>query len=173
MDTSLTSAPESSSSVPRPTISSEEDEQAAESGIAVKVEEDEDASATAIDEPEGDADDKDGIKVEEEVVDPNRLPDDACETLYLQNLNERVRLPGKLTAFLCRSRKLTKSVLKETLASLFKPYRPLLPVVAHRNVRMRGQAFVSFADKEAAHQAKKDVSEFPLYGKAIVCEPCE
>ncbi|WVF69086.1 hypothetical protein IAT40_003860 [Kwoniella sp. CBS 6097] len=80
-----------------------------------------------------------------------KIPDDACETLYLQNLNEHVRIP----------------VLKETLASLFKPYRPVLPVVAHRNVRMRGQAFVSFPDVESANEARKDVAEFPLYGKAI------
>jgi U2 small nuclear ribonucleoprotein B'' len=33
---------------------------------------------------------------------------------------------------------------------------------------MRGQAFVSFADIESANQARKDVNEFPLYGKAIV-----
>lgn len=32
---------------------------------------------------------------EEEVDDKDRLPDDACETLYLQNLNEHVRIPGQ------------------------------------------------------------------------------
>lgn len=58
--------------------------------------------------------------------------------------------------------------MKATLASLFKPYRPVLPITAHRNVRMRGQAFVSFRDKKSADQAKKDVNEFPLYGKPIV-----
>jgi hypothetical protein len=31
----------------------------------------------------------------EAVFDPNRLPEDACETLYLQNLNEKVRVPGE------------------------------------------------------------------------------
>lgn len=30
----------------------------------------------------------------EEKVDPNALPADACVTLYLQNLNEKVKLPG-------------------------------------------------------------------------------
>lgn len=58
--------------------------------------------------------------------------------------------------------------MKETLASLFKPYHPLGPIVAHRNVRMRGQAFVSFRDKATAALAQKDVNEFPLYGKPIV-----
>jgi len=59
-------------------------------------------------------------------------------------------------------------VMKETLASLFKPYRPLLPITAHRNVRMRGQAFVTFSDRENANAARREVNEFPLYGKAMV-----
>ncbi len=35
-------------------------------------------------------------EAEEELQDPKRLPDDACETLYIQNLNEKVRIPGEL-----------------------------------------------------------------------------
>lgn len=59
-------------------------------------------------------------------------------------------------------------VLKDTLKNLFKPYRPILPIIAHKNVRMRGQAFISFPDLETANKARKDVDEFPLYGKAMV-----
>lgn len=58
--------------------------------------------------------------------------------------------------------------MKQTLTSLFKPYHPLQPIVAHRSTRMRGQAFVSFRDKETAERAKMDVHEFPLYGKPVV-----
>ncbi|WWD18807.1 hypothetical protein CI109_103262 [Kwoniella shandongensis] len=109
----------------------------------------------ADEETSPNADQADGAgdtKPEEEKEDEGpKLPENACETLYLQNLNEKVRIP----------------VIKETLANLFKPYRPLLPIVAHRNVRMRGQAFVSFPDVESANTALKDVAEFPLYGKAI------
>ncbi|WVQ96597.1 hypothetical protein IAU59_003702 [Kwoniella sp. CBS 9459] len=108
-----------------------------------------DADADANGAEKADQPDAEAQKEEEAVGE--KIPDDACETLYLQNLNEHVRIP----------------VLKETLASLFKPYRPVLPVVAHRNVRMRGQAFVSFPDVESANEARKDVAEFPLYGKAI------
>lgn len=61
------------------------------------------------------------------------------------------------------------TVMKQTLQNLFKPYRPLPTVTAHRNVRMRGQAFISFADHESANRARKDVHEFPLYGKPMVC----
>lgn len=32
---------------------------------------------------------------ETETVDPNALPKEACETLYIQNLNEKVRIPGE------------------------------------------------------------------------------
>ncbi|KAL7420457.1 hypothetical protein Q5752_004407 [Cryptotrichosporon argae] len=99
----------------------------------------------------GDVDMNEAGEAGEEAAAEPAEPEDACETLYLQNLNEKVRL----------------SVMKETLALLFKPYRPVLPVVAHRNLRMRGQAFVSFADTGAALRAKRDVAEFPLYGKAI------
>ncbi|KAL1408034.1 hypothetical protein Q8F55_004831 [Vanrija albida] len=83
---------------------------------------------------------------------PDGLPKNASETLYLHNLNEKVRIP----------------VLTQTLTSLFKPYRPLQPVVAHRNARMRGQAFISFADKATADLARRDVNEFPLYGKPLI-----
>ena len=116
---------------------------------------------------------------DKEEEDPNKIPDDACETLYLQNLNEKVRLPGECGLLMgsgqasmttnTRTRTmLMLSVLKETLATLFKPYRPLLPVVAHRNQRMRGQAFVTFQEMENANKARKEVAEFPLYGKALV-----
>lgn len=104
--------------------------------------------------PDGDVKQENGDEVngeEEAEEDPDKIPDDACETLYLQNLNEKVRT----------------EVMKETLALLFKPYRPLLPVVAHGNVRMRGQAFVTFNDVDTANRARREVGEFPLYGKPV------
>jgi RNA recognition motif-containing protein len=58
--------------------------------------------------------------------------------------------------------------MKTTLRSLFKIYGEVLDVVAHQNYRMRGQAFVSFADKEKAAKALKEVKGFPLYGKPMV-----
>ena len=62
----------------------------------------------------------------------------------------------------------TLTVLKETLLNLFKSYQPIAPVIAHRNLRMRGQAFISFPDREMAHKAKKEVAGFPLYGRPLV-----
>ncbi len=33
---------------------------------------------------------------------------------------------------------------------------------------MRGQAFITFPDVEIANKARKEVNEFPLYGKGMV-----
>ncbi|KIY66730.1 RNA-binding domain-containing protein [Cylindrobasidium torrendii FP15055 ss-10] len=73
-----------------------------------------------------------------------------CETLYIQNLNEKVKL----------------DVIKTSLLGLFKPYG-VIDVVAHKNLRMRGQAFVSFENTEQAEKAMGDVRGFPLYSKSM------
>ncbi|KAF9533554.1 hypothetical protein CPB83DRAFT_866994 [Crepidotus variabilis] len=74
-----------------------------------------------------------------------------CETLYIQNLNEKIK----------------PEIMKQTLRGLFKVYGEVLDVVAHNNLRMRGQAFVSFAEPEMASKALKEVQRFPLYSKPI------
>ncbi|KAJ3505126.1 hypothetical protein NLJ89_g7577 [Agrocybe chaxingu] len=74
-----------------------------------------------------------------------------CETLYIQNLNEKIK----------------PDVLKTSLRGLFKVYGEVLDVVAHNNLRMRGQAFVSFSNAETAAKAMKDVQRFPLYSKPM------
>jgi RNA recognition motif-containing protein len=61
--------------------------------------------------------------------------------------------------------------MKQTLLNLFKPYRPTKEITAHDNVRMRGQAFVTFPDVETANKARREVGDFPLYGKPIVSWP--
>ncbi len=33
---------------------------------------------------------------------------------------------------------------------------------------MRGQAFITFPDVDTANKARKEVNEFPLYGKGMV-----
>ncbi|PSS31015.1 hypothetical protein PHLCEN_2v2461 [Hermanssonia centrifuga] len=78
-------------------------------------------------------------------------PEHASETLYIQNLNEKIKIP----------------VLKASLRGLFKSYGEVLDVVAHSNLRMRGQAFVSFESPEIAKKALKEVRGFPLYSKPM------
>lgn len=60
------------------------------------------------------------------------------------------------------------TVLKNSLRGLFKSYGEVLDVVAHNNLRMRGQAFVSFESPEIAAKALKEVKGFPLYSKPMV-----
>lgn len=60
------------------------------------------------------------------------------------------------------------AVMKASLRGLFKVYGEVLDVVAHSNLRMRGQAFVSFPSAEMAKAAMKDVQRFPLYSKPMV-----
>jgi U2 small nuclear ribonucleoprotein B'' len=79
-------------------------------------------------------------------------PELASETLYIQNLNEKIKIP----------------VLKASLKGLFKSYGEVLDVVAHSNLRMRGQAFVSFENADIAKKALKEVRGFPLYSKPMV-----
>ncbi|THH18625.1 hypothetical protein EW146_g2396 [Bondarzewia mesenterica] len=78
-------------------------------------------------------------------------PEFVSETLYIQNLNEKIKI----------------SVLKASLRGLFKSYGEVLDVVAHDNLRMRGQAFVSFASADIAQKALKEVKGFPLYSKPM------
>lgn len=60
------------------------------------------------------------------------------------------------------------TVLKASLRGLFKTYGEVLDVVAHKNLRMRGQAFVSFASIDVAKKAAKEVRGFPLYSRPMV-----
>jgi len=71
--------------------------------------------------------------------------------IYLSNLNERVRIPH----------------LKETLTRLFRNYGKVLDVTAHKNMRMRGQAFVTLDHPAKAAKAIRELQRLPLYGKAL------
>ncbi|KAI7867865.1 hypothetical protein BDF14DRAFT_1799980 [Spinellus fusiger] len=81
----------------------------------------------------------------------NKTP---SRTVYVSNLNENVKI----------------DVLKNTLRTLFKQYGEVLDVVAHSNIRMRGQAFVAYPDEESATKAMKELQHFTLYGKPLVVQ---
>lgn len=46
----------------------------------------------------------------------------------------------------------------------------MLDVIAHQNIRMRGQAFVAFPDEESAEKAIKELQHFVLYDKPMVLQ---
>jgi len=105
------------------------------------------------------------------------IDENPCETLYIQNLNEKVKPQGvfllsfqlvQRDSFVSFSSFFFFLVMKATLRGLFKSYGEVLDVTAHHNLRMRGQAFVSFASIEQAKKAMKDIQRFPLYSKPMV-----
>ena len=71
------------------------------------------------------------------------------KTLYVRNLDETIKLP----------------ILKQDLQTIFSQFGTVLNVVAHKNIRMRGQAFIVFADQLSAEKALEGVQEFPFHGK--------
>ena len=73
------------------------------------------------------------------------------ETIYVRNLNETVKL----------------ATMKESLRNLYSNFGEVLDVVAHKNIRMRGQAFIAFNNKHVAKRALTDTQNFPLYGQPL------
>lgn len=51
---------------------------------------------------------------------------------------------------------------------MFSQFGEVLDIVAYSNIRMRGQAFIAYADEESATKAIKELQHFVLYGKPMV-----
>ncbi|KAG1474959.1 hypothetical protein G6F56_000025 [Rhizopus delemar] len=92
---------------------------------------------------------KNGIPVDKQPL--NTTP---SRTVYVSNLNEKVKI----------------DVLKSSLRTLFKQFGEVLDVVAHGNIRMRGQAFVAYPNEECAEKAIKELQHFILYEKPMVVQ---
>ncbi|GAA5987402.1 hypothetical protein JCM11641_002277 [Rhodosporidiobolus odoratus] len=99
----------------------------------------------------GDTQMADGTQQKQDEEDKEQLPEGASEVVYVNNLNEKIKLP----------------IMKQSLKVLFREYGSVLGVTAHRNIRMRGQAFITLDSKEAAAKAVSEVQKFPLYGKPM------
>jgi U2 small nuclear ribonucleoprotein B'' len=74
-------------------------------------------------------------------------------TLYIKNLNDGIN----------------KDELRAQLYALFLPYGQILDVVAVKTAKMRGQAFVVFADLVAATTALRAWQGESFYDKPMVC----
>lgn len=77
----------------------------------------------------------------------------ANETIYIRNLNERIPLTS----------------LKRDLAALFSKYGSR-EVIAHKNIRMRGQAFIVFGQVGDAERAMRDLQGYPFEDKPMVLQ---
>jgi hypothetical protein len=73
-------------------------------------------------------------------------------TLYINNLNDSIN----------------KEELRAQLYALFLPYGTILDVVALKTAKMRGQAFVVFADLAAATTAMRSWDGESFYDKPMV-----
>ena len=77
-------------------------------------------------------------------------------TLYIQNLNERIKIPD----------------LKNALYQLFSTHAAqhnaeVIEVHAKHNIKNRGQAFVVFNDEDAAEAAVQSMRGVMFYGKPM------
>ncbi|ORY43766.1 U1 small nuclear ribonucleo protein A [Rhizoclosmatium globosum] len=71
----------------------------------------------------------------------------ANHTLYVRNLNERVAL----------------KTLKTALEAIFSGFGEILQIRAKSNIKLRGQAFITFKEVESATKALNEVQGFPLF----------
>ncbi|KAF4988171.1 hypothetical protein FGRMN_9916 [Fusarium graminum] len=72
-------------------------------------------------------------------------------TVYVQNLEERVKLES----------------LTEALRTVFSEFGSVVDVVAKRNLRAKGQAFVVFEESDSARDAIAEIDGFELFGKPL------
>ncbi|CUS15757.1 unnamed protein product [Tuber aestivum] len=76
----------------------------------------------------------------------------ASPTSTIRNLEESVKIP----------------LLKQSLTAIFSQYGTIIDLVAKKNLKAKGQAFVVFDSPQAAEQAIKEVQAFPLFDKPMV-----
>ncbi|KAI8909453.1 hypothetical protein DFJ77DRAFT_472557 [Powellomyces hirtus] len=78
-------------------------------------------------------------------------PTEPCQTLYIRNLPET---------------KAQKS-LENALRAIFSQFGEILDIRMKTNIKLRGQAFVTFKEVEPATKALKEIQGFPLSGRPM------
>ena len=74
------------------------------------------------------------------------------QTLYIKNLNEKIK----------------KDPLKKSLYCLFSQFGQIIDIVSMRGEKLRGQAWVVFADTGTATNAMRQMQGFPFYDNPLV-----
>jgi len=72
-------------------------------------------------------------------------------TIYINNLNEKIK----------------KEELKKSIYAIFSQFGQIVDIVALKTLKMRGQAFVVFADINSASNALRSMQGFPFYDKPM------
>lgn len=73
------------------------------------------------------------------------------DTLYINNINDKVSL----------------NKLKPVLSKLFGRYGEVIQITAHRNLKMKGQAFVTYSDRKGSERALRKLQGRPVFKKPI------
>lgn len=60
--------------------------------------------------------------------------------------------------------------MKEALTEIFSEYGNVIDLVAKKNLKAKGQAFIVFEDTESAERAVKEVQGFELFEKAMILD---
>lgn len=60
--------------------------------------------------------------------------------------------------------------LKEALTDIFSEYGNVIDIVAKKNLKAKGQAFIVYDDVEAAEDAIREVQGFELFEKPMVLD---
>ena len=76
---------------------------------------------------------------------------EVSQTLYVNRICEKVGIQE----------------LKRSLFSLFSRYGTIIDITAHKGLKKRGQAFITFADLESAVRAKTALDNYFLFDRAI------
>lgn len=72
-------------------------------------------------------------------------------SVYVRNINEKVSI----------------NTIKSKLSELFEKYGPILNITAHKNLKMRGQAFVALEGEEQAKKAIEELNGTQLFEKKL------
>lgn len=72
-------------------------------------------------------------------------------SVYVQNLEERVK----------------PEPLSDALRTIFSEFGNVVDVVAKKNLKAKGQAFVVFDSEDSAKEAIEEINGFPLFDKPI------
>ena len=82
------------------------------------------------------------------------LKEKPCETLYIKNLNEKIKIDE----------------LKEALNKEFSQYGEIIEIRVRNTIRLKGQAFISFKTKEESSKAKKNLNDKLFLNKKLIIE---
>lgn len=75
----------------------------------------------------------------------------SMETLYVRNLNEKVSV----------------NTLRRLLTDVFAKFGDIVQITAHKNLKMKGQAFVTFANKQQSATAMEELQQYMLFDRPI------